>query len=469
MRPVPGGPPEVDADSGSATTFGSDPEAFAALSGPTVGALVAAASDVAVILDHAGVVTDVAVSDQDLPPSLFQEWLGRPFVETVTVESRPKLKRLFEPSGSAIISAPTQINHVRDGAEDLPVRYRAAALGDTRVIAMGRDLTPLANAQRRLLTAQRNADREYTRLRASEMRFRQYFHQSDEPVFFVDVQDRITEVNEAASAMWPRQSRFAGRKVSDLLPAGDRAALVQAMTEAREKGRSVVRRLSVGHLILAPLRQEPGALLMRLVDRAKNATSVRDRLSRIVEEMPDGFVVTDGTFNVLTANAAFIAMTATLSAEHISGRSLEEWLGRPGVDVSIIRNALMSEGSLRAFSTVLNGDLGQVTEVEVSAAKVTDADGEYVGLSIRPAGVPDAVLPPRSAQHLADLVGRVPLKEIVRETTDTIERLCIEGALELSNDNRASAAELLGLSRQSLYVKMRRYGIDDDGSEAPAV
>jgi DNA-binding NtrC family response regulator len=42
-----------------------------------------------------------------------------------------------------------------------------------------------------------------------------------------------------------------------------------------------------------------------------------------------------------------------------------------------------------------------------------------------------------------------------------IERLCIEAALELTGDNRASAAEMLGLSRQSLYSKLRRFGITD--------
>ncbi len=51
------------------------------------------------------------------------------------------------------------------------------------------------------------------------------------------------------------------------------------------------------------------------------------------------------------------------------------------------------------------------------------------------------------------------LKELVRETTDIIERLCIEAALEMTKDNRATAAELLGLSRQSLYLKMRRFGL----------
>jgi DNA-binding NtrC family response regulator len=53
----------------------------------------------------------------------------------------------------------------------------------------------------------------------------------------------------------------------------------------------------------------------------------------------------------------------------------------------------------------------------------------------------------------------------VRETTDLIERLCIEAALELTHDNRASAAEMLGLSRQSLYVKLHRYGLGDLASE----
>ena len=68
---------------------------------------------------------------------------------------------------------------------------------------------------------------------------------------------------------------------------------------------------------------------------------------------------------------------------------------------------------------------------------------------------------PNSVDQLAELVGRVPLKEIVRESTDLIEKLCIEAALEITSDNRASAAEMLGLSRQGLYSKLRRFGIDD--------
>lgn len=68
---------------------------------------------------------------------------------------------------------------------------------------------------------------------------------------------------------------------------------------------------------------------------------------------------------------------------------------------------------------------------------------------------------PGSIEQITRRVGQVPLKGLVRESTDVIEALCIQAALELTHDNRASAAELLGLSRQSLYTKLRKYNIGD--------
>ena len=69
----------------------------------------------------------------------------------------------------------------------------------------------------------------------------------------------------------------------------------------------------------------------------------------------------------------------------------------------------------------------------------------------------------RSAEQLKELVGRVPLKDLVQEAADMIERLCIVSALDVSGNNRASAAQLLGLSRQGLYSKMRRHGLAEFG------
>ena len=110
--------------------------------------------------------------------------------------------------------------------------------------------------------------------------------------------------------------------------------------------------------------------------------------------------------------------------------------------------------------------------MEISAVAVTSAEQPCLAFTIRDVGrrlTSDTKVTkelPRSAGQMTELVGRVPLRDIVRETTDLIEQLCIEAALELTGDNRASAAEMLGLSRQSLYVKLRRFGVGDTLTES---
>jgi transcriptional regulator PpsR len=129
-------------------------------------------------------------------------------------------------------------------------------------------------------------------------------------------------------------------------------------------------------------------------------------------------------------------------------------------------------GSVHLFSTVIRGELGATIDVEVSAISQLDGDETSFGFVIRNVGrrlaaitASDQSSLTRSPEQLKDLIGRVPLKDIVRDTTDVIERLSIEAALELTGDNRAAAAEMLGLSRQSLYVKLRRFGLADGAGE----
>ena len=65
----------------------------------------------------------------------------------------------------------------------------------------------------------------------------------------------------------------------------------------------------------------------------------------------------------------------------------------------------------------------------------------------------------KALQNVMKLVGSAPLKELVADTSDVVERLCIETALELTRNNRVAASEMLGVSRQSLYVKLRKYDL----------
>jgi transcriptional regulator PpsR len=183
--------------------------------------------------------------------------------------------------------------------------------------------------------------------------------------------------------------------------------------------------------------------------------------------VPDGFVVTNHEGVIIAANEAFLELTQLRNEAQAQGESLDRWLGRPGVDLSILLNNLREFGSVRLFATVIRDEFDAENEVEVSAGAVLNGGEPCYGFAIR--GISRRVVPavatprafPKSLEQIIELIGRVSLKELVREATDVIERLSIEAALSMTGDNRASAAEILGVSRQSLYVKMRRHGLID--------
>ena len=132
---------------------------------------------------------------------------------------------------------------------------------------------------------------------------------------------------------------------------------------------------------------------------------------------------------------------------------------------------LRDHGSVRGVATVIRNEYGATEDVEVAGVSVPAGDKPCYGLVIHTVGQRPQKASmasgnqARSAEQLSELIGRVPLKELVRETTEITERLCIEASLKVTGDNRAAAAQMLGLSRQSLYGKLRRYDIGGLGDD----
>lgn len=197
-------------------------------------------------------------------------------------------------------------------------------------------------------------------------------------------------------------------------------------------------------------------------------------LGPFMEQAPDAVALTDLDGRVLAVNQAFVDLAQVGSPDLARGVLLDTWLGRSGVDLRVLLTNLRQHGTVRLFATQMRGELGSTAEVEISAATLQRGEDKCLGFTIRDMGrrlAPEARAPrelPRSASQMTELVGRMPLKDIVRETTDLIEQLCIEAALQLTHDNRASAAEMLGLSRQSLYIKLRRFGLVEGNADLPS-
>ncbi len=128
-------------------------------------------------------------------------------------------------------------------------------------------------------------------------------------------------------------------------------------------------------------------------------------------------------------------------------------------------------GTMRMYSTRLTTDFSGQIAVEISASWLNDRPNPVLVLVVRDASRVDAMRRPAigggedGARNVMELVGSSTLRDIVAETTDVIEKMCIETALELTRNNRVAAAEMLSLSRQSLYVKLRKFGLINKDEE----
>ncbi|MGL4395387.1 MAG: transcriptional regulator PpsR [Hyphomicrobium sp.] len=447
--------------------------------------LIAAAGDVALIVDAKGTIRDVAFSDSELAKHGFDDWLGQRWQDVVTSESRQKVEELIRDAAGNSVPRWRQVNHPSPRGSDVPVQYCAVQVGDDgRIVAVGRDLRTLASLQQRLVDTQQSMEREYARVRHSETRYRLLFQITSEPVIIVDgMSQLIIEANPAASKMLGKASKkLSGRIFAEFFDADGVKKVQEALASVRAAGRAdaVSVKLADGgqEVQVAPsVFRQDGALLflVRLIAPAADMSEgSRARLFDVVEKLPDGFVVTDLECRVLLANTAFLELIQAGSQEQIISQKLAKWIGRHAMEFNILVTNLREHGSVRHFFTLARGEFDSSEEIEVSGVAVLNGDQPCFGFTIRPVSRRPEVLVnnrrelPRSVEQLTQLVGRVTLRDLVRESTDVIERLCIEAALELTGDNRASAAEILGLSRQSLYSKLRRHGLGDLDSDAGA-
>lgn len=447
--------------------------------------LVASTNDICLLIDDAGVVIDVVVNSDDPGFENAQQWVGKRWEETVSIESKKKIADLLS-GDEKTNNRWRQVNHPDTGDLDLPVTYKTVQLDDGRIMAIGREMRQVSLLQQRLLDVQHSLESDYARLHQAEVRYRMLFSLSSESILCVDAESRrILEANPAAAELlggpvnklinrsFPRGfSDNSHDKINALLTRVQAAGVAEEVmvTTARD-AHSVVLSASL-------VRKGDGPYFLLRIQPAGQSSSdgISHRVIDVVNRSPDSFVVTTADGTILAANLAFMNLVSIATDLQLVKQPLDRWLGRRGTDVALLLRNLPERGEIRQFDTIVRPEFGEAVDVELSAVSALDTDNPCLGFVIRqrnfkrPSASPpkpdkDAKELPHSLQEMTELVGRVPLKDLIRETTDIIEHMCIEAALKLSNQSRASAAEMLGLSRQSLYVKLRRYGIGDNDAD----
>ncbi len=468
----------------SVKPFDASEPSFGAIDAGTAAALLAVGGDIALIIDDAGIVRDVALPSGDTTFDSSSEWVGRPWADTVSGDTRPKVDALLREAATTGLSKRRQVNHSLALGTEVPVAYTALRVGrGGGIVAVGRDMRHVSTLQQRLVEAQQAMERDYWRLRHVETRYRLLFQLASDGILVLDGANlRVLDANSASAQIFGDSTeQLIGRTFPFGLDGASTRAAEELLATARSAGRAgdISITLAEGrrpfHISASCFRQDASTLLLvRLSAIDVGSPVVADssvRVLDLLERSPDAFVVTDLEGHILVANRSFLDITELASEEQVRGTLFGNYIGRPGADFPVFVSMLRKHGAVRLIATTARGTHGTQTEVEVSAVWVPEGDEPCIGFTMRDigrrlaSGVQGARDLSRAVEELTSLVGRVSLRDLVRDTVDLVERHFIEAALELTNDNRTSAAEVLGVSRQSLYVKLRRHRLVSPGSD----
>lgn len=468
----------------SGPNFGPDAD-FSALShlAPELAATLAAvASDIALVVDPDGRIRNVAVSGGASPVPAAADWVGRQWADTVTDETRRKVELLLAETKERGVSQRREVTLRCASGTDVPVAYTAILLGQQGpLLAVGRDLRAIAAIQQRFVESQQQMERDYWRRRQAEARYRQLFQVATEAVLVVDaLSHQIVEANRAAGDFFAlKPSALAGRIASAGFTSTARSAVEDLLGTAHSHGRAAEIRVRIEgrpfSVSATPFQSDgvPQVLLrIRAADSADGSEGGLGRLIELVERTPDAIVVTDAGGHIRTVNPAFLALCNLPPDVDLAGRALGEWIGQAPREAHELIESVRKHGITAPLLTRLRG-LDRAIEVELTAVLLPEGDQDSIGFTLRrrvPRSVEEEALfddLARAVERLSTRLGSLRLPSLMREGTDLIERHLLQTALARSADD-AGAAELLGISADSLILRLRRHGLRPGGS-LPAI
>ena len=403
--------------------------------------------------------------------------IGRPWLELVVESDRALAAGCLE----AAVAQPDAVHRIDvrldivSNQEPVPVSCWLCGNSAEKSIQIAcLDLRSESNLRQQLVNAQRTLEQDYWSNRRLEARYRRMLEMVAEGFIVVDdLSGRVLEANGVATTLLELEE---GALVGRIFPVGldteGARALVELQREARSTTGVVQGRVTTGSgealdAGITCLRQGNETRLLLRLAATSDKTQNEGAADTSFQSSPDGILITDSAGVVVAANGAYLEMAGIQDAEQATGRRADRWLGRSIVDLDVLLGNIQPDKPLQLFSSVLRTEFGTRIDIELSAVQVERLGQSSILMFIRDVGrridaeQTTEVHLPRSIEQITGRVGRVPLKQLVRESTDVIEALCIEAALKLTQDNRAAAAELLGLSRQSLYTKLRRFDIGD--------
>lgn len=439
---------------------------------------VSLSSDIALVIDSAGVIRNVAQGGSDpLAPAAYG-WIGRAWIDTVSGDTRPKIETLLNEVVTTGIARRREVNHPLTPGISIPVAYTAIRLGaDGPVLAVGRDMRSIAAIQQRYVDSQQEIERGYWQTRQAESRYQLLFQVATDAVIVVDAQTlQIVEANNAAARLFDTTTELLqGQHAGFGFQHYSRGPVNELLNRARSTGQvgEIRARLqgtnTTASVAATPFRTDDAMRLLvrvRALDPAAESSSLNKTLARLVDDASDGVVVTDSSGRILVANPAFLALAHLASEADAKGRPLMGWLGLADQPLATLVPQVRRDGIARRIESWIKPASASAARVEVSAVLLTEGDQECIGFTIHPVA-PTPIDDPASGaawacalgegiEQIASRLGVLSMPAMVREATALAEQHFVQVALRRTDGDAKAAAGLLGMSYESLVRVQQR-------------
>ncbi|MEP3784667.1 transcriptional regulator PpsR [Ascidiaceihabitans sp.] len=444
-----------------------------------LGSIIGAASDIALVVSAEGMVLSVVLNSSEASFGDLSHWEGRSVLDFLTEESITKFRAAHTSYLAGDVPQKSlELNHIDAGAWQYPVRYTFHRFGqENAALLLGRDLRPIAETQQQLVQAQIALEQGYEARREFDARYRVVMGQTSDAIVFVAAQSgRIEDANAGAAALFGvKLDALVGSGLSSLVTEPSAGATLEALMTATlgddQSDVVVPSKRAQSQLRLRPTIFRSGGQRMLMcqvsdVDAAAPTPNTAAlQAAALFRKSTDAIVFTDAKGVIASVNEGFLDLIGAAHLADVVGKSMADFFARGQIDLGVLKDASERASPMRMYATKLRNELGGTTPVEISATRLEDEDVVGFGMILRDATRADTVRGGAGTgvgaadRNVVDLVGSASLKDIVAETTDVVEKMCIEAAVALTKNNRVAAAEMLGLSRQSLYVKLRKYDL----------
>jgi len=424
-------------------------------------------TDIALVLDDRGVIRNVASASSTLMSPETHDWVGRAWADTVTGSTRAKIEQMLSELTATGLARRREINHPSSRG-DIAVAYTAIRLGaNGPLLAIGRDMSAVAAIQQRFITTQQDMERSFWRLRQDEARYRLLFQVATDAVMVVDSASlEILEANNAAAQLLDLDvAKLIGRSASFGFERHSRAAVDALLAAARstcqpsEIRARLLGSVSATSVAATPFRtDETLRLMVRLqtLDLPGTSLDLSKTLARLVDSASDGVLITDTNGCIMMANPAFLKLVQKSTEAEVKTRPLMDWVSVSDDDFAVLLHEVRHLGMTRRRSCKLLAEDARCSEIEITAALLTEGDQECIGFTLHTAvairqersNLGDELR--RSIDEITTRIGRESLPDLMRTAVVVLQRHFIAHAMARSADNPKAAAGLLGIRLDQL-------------------